>query len=211
MPQAPSTSAPPAPIRDRILASARTLVLERGFASTTVDAVLTEAGASKGAFFHHFPSKGALGRAIVDAYVRDDAAFLDDLLERAAAATDDPGEQLLYAVRRLEAMADAPLEEQPACLMVSFIYENQLGEAGIGEIVRGSIRYWRERIRERLEAAARTRTGLQNEDLDALADHVFVTIEGAFLLTRAMDDATALRRQLGQLRRYLEVLLDGPP
>src|SRR5690606_25437002 len=59
--QNPSATAPSAPIRDRILASARALVLDRGFASTTVDAVLTEAGASKGAFFHHFPSKGALG------------------------------------------------------------------------------------------------------------------------------------------------------
>lgn len=211
MAQNPSATAPSAPIRDRILASARALVLDRGFASTTVDAVLAEAGASKGAFFHHFPSKGALGRAIVDAYVRDDAAFLDDLLERAAAATEDPGEQLVWFVRQLEALADAPLDEQPACLMVSFIYENQLGEAGIGGVVRGSIRYWRERIRERLEAAARTRPHLQDEDLGAMADHVFVTIEGAFLLARAMDDGTALRRQLGQLRRYLEVLLDGPP
>ena len=48
-------------------------------------------------------------------------------------------------------------------------------------------------------------------DLDqqpAIADHFFVTIEGAFLLSRATGDDSVLTRQVKQLRHYLEHLLD---
>jgi TetR/AcrR family transcriptional repressor of nem operon len=198
-----------APVRERIVAAARELVAAHGFSATSVDAVVARAGASKGAFFHHFPSKAHLGRAVVDAYVDDDIAFLEDLIAEAEARSGDGGEQLLHVVARLQALGDAPLDEQPTCLMVSFIYENQLEEAGIGEPVLRSIAHWRTRLTQLLERAARTRPALRRADLPAVADHFFVTIEGAFLLARATKDPGALRRQLGQLRAYLELLLSA--
>lgn len=193
--------------RDRILDVARALVTQRGFAATSVDAVLEGAGASKGAFFHHFPSKVHLGRALVEEYVADDIEFLEAIIAEAKRHTSDPGEQLLYLTRRIEALGDAPLAEQPSCLMISFIYENQLDVAGIREPVLRSIEHWRQRITELLARAADSRPGLEGADLPAIADHFFVTIEGAFLLARATGDASVLARQVGQLRRYLELLL----
>lgn len=195
------------PVRDRILRSARQLVTERGFAATSVDAVLEQAEASKGAFFHHFPTKADLGRAIVEAYVADDTALLDRLIAEAESVSEDPADVLLHVTRAIEDLGAVPLDEQPSCLMVTFIYENQLGVAGIGEPVVRSIEYWREKITGLLEGAAQTRPALRKEDLTAMADHFFVTIEGAFLLARATKDASALSRQLKQLRRYLELLL----
>lgn len=194
--------------RDRILDVARALVTQRGFAATSVDAVLEGAGASKGAFFHHFPSKVHLGRALVEEYVADDIEFLEAIIAEAKRHTSDPGEQLLYLTRRIEALGDAPLAEQPSCLMISFIYENQLDAAGIREPVMASIEHWRERITELLTAAADSRPNLRGTDLPAIADHFFVTIEGAFLLSRATGDDSVLTRQVKQLRHYLEHLLD---
>ena len=52
--------------RIRLLDAAQGLVLERGFAGTSVDDVLSEAASTKGAFFHHFSSKAELGRALVE-------------------------------------------------------------------------------------------------------------------------------------------------
>lgn len=195
------------PVRDRIVRSARQLVTERGFAATSVDAVIEQAEASKGAFFHHFPTKADLGRAIVEEYVEDDTALLDRLIAEAEAVVEDPAEVLLHVTRAIEGLGAVPLEEQPSCLMVTFIYENQLDVAGIGEPVMRSIEYWRKKISELLDGAAQTRPALRNEDLTAIADHFFVTIEGAFLLARATRDASVLSRQVKQLRRYLELLL----
>lgn len=198
-------------VRERILEAARLLVLERGFAATTVDAVLAGAEASKGAFFHHFPSKAQLGRALVEQYAAGDRELLETFMAAAEAGTDDPAEQLVEFVRRLEHAADAASAVQPVCLFISFIYEAELTDAETSQVVTDSILHWRRRILDKLEAAARDREWLASADLPAVADHVFVTIEGAFLLGRALGDLSSLRAQIALLRDYLELLLDVRP
>jgi TetR/AcrR family transcriptional regulator, transcriptional repressor for nem operon len=196
--------------RDRILDSARHLVLRQGFSATTVDAVLEGAGASKGAFFHHFPTKAALGRALVGRYAEADARTLDEALTAAERAEDDPGRQLIAFVRSFEEVADEVVEAQPACLFVSFIYESELGDDDTGEAVAASILHWRERLLAKLEEAAAARPDFPPVDLLSLADHFFTVMEGGFLLVRALDDPTHMRAQLAHLRHYLELLFDEP-
>lgn len=195
--------------RDRILEAARTLVLRHGFAATTVDSILESASASKGAFFHHFPSKAHLGRALVERYAAADAATMEAVMTAAEEHSDDPAEQLLIFTRTYEDMADDAMAVQPQCLFVSFIYEHDLSEVGIEDVVAESILYWRTRIVDKLELAAATRPMLRTLDLDALADHWFTTFEGSFLLAQAVGDTSSMRRQLAHLRRYLELLFDA--
>jgi hypothetical protein len=47
-------------------------------------------------------------------------------------------------------------------------------------------------------------------DPDTLADHLFATFEGAFLLTRVMSDADLMRRQLAFVREYVALLFGVP-
>jgi TetR/AcrR family transcriptional repressor of nem operon len=194
------------PLRARILDSAQRLVLEHGFAATTVDAVLRDAGASKGAFFHHFPTKAHLGRALVERYAAADLALLDAHLAAAEAQSDDPAEQLLGLVRSFEAGADQTLAEQPSCLFVSFIYERKLADETTSGLLAEAVLGWQRRIRAKLEDAAPMHPALRGIDLDALADHFFVTFEGAFLLSGAIADPGAMRRQVAVLRHHLELL-----
>ena len=193
--------------RERILAAAEPLVLSQGFAATTVDAVLDRAGASKGAFFHHFPSKVDLGRALVDRYAQRDAELLESTMAAAESATDDPAEQLIRFLASFEESADRLTDEQPGCLFVSFIYESGIADDETNQIMAASILHWRSRLLDKLEQASASRPHLADIDLPSLADQVFTTFEGAFLLARALDDAACLRRQLTHLRRYFELLL----
>jgi len=197
--------------RDRILDAAQRLVLERGFAATSVDAVLAEAPATKGAFFHHFPSKIELGRALLERYAAADERMLDDFMALAEAESDDPAEQLVAFVRRFEHVADELAPTQPGCLFVSFIYESQLGGDGDDDVIATSIRQWRTRLLDKLEAAARVHPLAVAVDLPSLADQVFTTFEGGFVLARAMHDPTHLRTQLAHLRHYLELLFQLAP
>jgi TetR/AcrR family transcriptional repressor of nem operon len=198
----------PAPARERILDAAQDLVLTHGFSATTVDAVLASASASKGAFFHHFPSKADLGRALVERYAAGDAETLETSMAAAEALTDDPAEQLVAFTRGFEENAR---DSHPQCLFVSFIYENQLDTAGVDDIVTEAILHWRRRVGDKLEAAASTRPQLDGLDLPALADHWFTTFEGAFLLAQALDDPTCVGGQLAHLRHYLELLFELDP
>ncbi len=55
----------PVPVgaKSKLLEAAIVLIRTKGFAGTSVDDLCTAAGVTKGAFFHHFASKEALGVA----------------------------------------------------------------------------------------------------------------------------------------------------
>lgn len=197
--------------RERILDAAQELVLDRGFSATTVDSVLASADVSKGAFFHHFPSKDALGRALVERHALRDVEALDEVLRQAEGESDDPAEQVVGFVRRFEELADRVAAERPGCLYVSFVAEKQLVEAATSELITEAVLGWRERLAAKLRAAAAARAVGPDVDATSLADLVFTTFEGGFILSRALDDPTLLRGQLEHLRRYLTLLfrLDG--
>ncbi len=180
--------------------------MSHGFSATTVDAVLARASASKGAFFHHFPTKGALGVALVERYASEDGRALEEAFVRAEAITDDPLDQLIALLRGFEDGAASLLEIQPSCLFVSFIYESELSTPGTDALILDSILHWRSRILDKLKLAAATRPRLAEVDLESLADQVFTVFEGGFLLARALDTPAALGRQLAHVRHYLELL-----
>ena len=197
--------------RTRLLDAAERLVLQHGFGSTTIDGVLADAKSSKGAFFHHFPSKAALGRALVERYAAADAELLESLMAAAEGESDDPADQLIAFVAGFERTAETLPELQPGCLFVSFIYESDLAGSGVDDVVSESVLLWRGRILDKLERAAARHRPLAPVDLPSLADQVFTTFEGGFLLARALDDPAALRRQIAHLRHYLELLFDRLP
>ncbi len=199
------------PTRDRILDNAQRLTLDKGFAATSVDEVIAASNSSKGAFFHHFPSKSDLGRALLTRYAEADVAALVAFMELAEATTEEPGEQVLEFIRLFEEIGDDIIEEQQSsCLYVSFVHDRQLTADGSTHVIEEAIRAWRTRLAQKLVAASLTRPGLTTIDLDALADHVFVTFEGAFILARATADPSAMRSQLRILRELLHALLGQP-
>src|SRR5690606_37521647 len=63
--------------RRKILDAAQGLVLERGFAATSVDAIQAAAGISRGTFFYHFPSKDDIARALLDRYADSDRELVE--------------------------------------------------------------------------------------------------------------------------------------
>jgi TetR/AcrR family transcriptional repressor of nem operon len=192
----------------RILEVAQDLVLDRGFSATTVDAVIDAAGISKGAFFHHFSSKNALGQSMLERYAQADAEILETFMARAEEASEDPAEQLVAFVRAFEEASDE-MFSQPGCLFVSFVYEKMPDSREAHRVIRGNIELWRKRLADKMRQAfaARSVTGI---DPDSLADLMFTVFEGAFILARATGDPADVRRQLGHYRRYLELVLQLP-
>src|SRR5262245_45146360 len=88
--------------RERILAAAEPLVLENGFAGTSLDDILSATGLTKGAFFHHFKDKSDLARALVERYAARDQAMFERFAAEAQAATDDPLQQAFAFLKKFE-------------------------------------------------------------------------------------------------------------
>lgn len=194
--------------RQRILDAAERLVIENGFAATSVDQVISDAGTSKGAFFHHFDSKVDLARSLTERYVVADLAQLDAALGATSSITD-PVERVVEFVRYFEDAADEMMSGQSNCLYVAVLTEQQLVSNGTADVVTRAIETWREEI-SRLLVAAATSRDLDLGDVHALADHVFVTFEGSFLLCRSTGTPAHMRAQLGVLRHLLAAALRSP-
>ena len=196
--------------RERILDGAERLVLDRGLAATSIDDILAESGTSKGSFFHHFPSKNHLARALVERYAANDVAFLDEIMTGAEAASDDPAAQIIAFLRLFEEGAEDTVSQQPSCLYVSYIFDRQLFVDGTNDLIAAAFVAWRERLAEKLRAASAIHPPRAEVDLDALADHLSATYEGAFMMARALGDRDLMRRQLELVRQQLALVFGVP-
>jgi AcrR family transcriptional regulator len=74
--------------RQLLIAEARSLFAERGYAETSIEEIIQRAGVARGALYHHFSGKDALFRAVYEA-VQDDMAAR--VVTAAGSATDPWG------------------------------------------------------------------------------------------------------------------------
>ena len=190
--------------RERILDAAEHLVIENGYAATSVDQVIAASGSSEGAFFHHFDSKRELARALVGRYVEADLAHLSRGLE-ATVGIKDPAKRAVAFVKVFEDAGDDLIAAQSGCLYTSVLTERELTFDGTADEIREAIIKWRVAFADILRAALGRRS--RSVGADALADHLFVTFEGAYLLCRSLDDPSHMRVQLRTYRVLLQSLL----
>jgi TetR/AcrR family transcriptional regulator, transcriptional repressor for nem operon len=186
--------------------AAQTLVIARGFAATTVDEVIAAAHTTKGAFFNHFPTKQALAHALIERYAAQDADLLSTLMARSDRLADDPREQLLLFLGLLTDELEEWMAATPGCLMASFCYERELVDDDTEEMIVRALRLWGNTMHAKLQEVARRHPPKADVNLQAIADQVATTIEGSYVMVRALGDLTIVRGQMDQLRTYVKLL-----
>lgn len=129
----------------------------------------------------------------------------------AEARSDDPADQIIESVRGFEQAADAMALTQPGCLFVSFVWGQVPDTDGVRPLIIAAIALRRPRIAEKLVLARAAGRLAEDVDIDSLADHVFTTFEGAFILARATRDATHVWAQLCHLGRLPRAAPRGGP
>jgi TetR/AcrR family transcriptional repressor of nem operon len=192
--------------RERILDAAERLMTDNGYSGTSVDEVIAESSTSKGAFFHHFRSKTELATELVGRYVAADLAHLRAGLE-ATAGIEDPAERVVAFARFYEDRADELVAEQSGCLYATVLAERQFAGGDVNRAVAGAAEAWRDALTDLLAAAIAARRPAVDVDVAALADHLYTTFEGAFILCRSLEDPAAMRAQLKVFRQLLEAFL----
>jgi AcrR family transcriptional regulator len=92
----------------RLLEIARQQFTTHGYAQTATEAIVEEAGVTRGALYHHFGSKDGLFKAVVEVVQQDVAARI----EEAVSKTNDPWQQLLIGCKTfLSASMDADIQQ----------------------------------------------------------------------------------------------------
>jgi TetR/AcrR family transcriptional repressor of nem operon len=197
--------------RERILATAEAIILQKGYTGTSLDDILDKAAITKGGFFYHFNGKSELARALVQRYLAEDQAMFARLQERADQLSEDPLQRLLIFLQLLAEAVTGMSEVHPGCLAAAFIYEIQQFDDDIRDQLAAGILTWRDMIAVRLNTILLKRTPRLPVNIEALADMFTSTIEGGILLGRIFNNNSHLYNQVLTYRSYLRLLFDDLP
>jgi len=192
--------------RERILGTAEAIILERGFAGTTIDDIIDKAAITKGGFFYHFDGKKQLARALVERYIELDSKVFDELNTRADSLSEDPLQRCLIFLNLFAEMVAGMTQVHPGCLVAAFTYETQQFDDEIREMMKGGMLDWRAMILTRLEQIVEKYPPTTEVSLEALADMFSSTLEGGIILARIYGNNQALVEQVHAYRTHLRLL-----
>ena len=192
--------------RKRILDAAQALVLGHGFAGVSVDQLIKSLGLTKGAFFHHFRSKNDLARALIRRYADEGLTLFRDNLARARKLSDDPLHQLLILVGLYEELFENLTEPYPGCLLASYVYELRQFDEETRAIINEEFIESRREVMKLIRAIMNKYPPRRPVDPMALADAFMSTFEGAFILSKSLNEADITVKQLRLYRTTLEAL-----
>ena len=174
--------------RVRILEAARDIIREKGFAATTVDDLCARAAVTKGAFFHHFASKEALGVAAAAFWAETTGAFFAAAPYHKHA---DPLERVLAYVAFRRSIIEGELYAF-TCLVGTLAEEVHSTWPAIRHAAAASIFGHAATLEADIETARRDR---------AIADESW---------SAAGNDPALAREALDHLARYIRLLFNEP-
>lgn len=189
--------------RTALLDAAHRLVRRQGWNATSVDQLCAAAGVTKGAFFHHFASKDALGVAAAGEWTERARThiFENPLLTGIA----DPLELVLAHIDLRLALIDGPAEDF-SCFVGTVVQEAFATSDPLRMAGNLSLTAYAERFAEDIQQAI-DRYGIAAQVTAlALAYHVQAVLQGAFILAKAKGDPTLARETVAHLKRYVQML-----
>jgi AcrR family transcriptional regulator len=200
--RAPVRAAEPQSARERILLAAFQEIHLHGFQGMRVDAVLDKTSLTKGAFYHHFSSKQALGLAVVDEMIygrihhiwldtmsrsSDPVTAVQEALEKAAACY---GMEMLTLGCPLNNLAQemSPINEEFRLHINRIFHE------------------WHQAIAGLIERGIAAGKVIPHVDPQSVAAFILATLEGCIGLAKNERAIAPFVRCVDEMERYLESL-----
>jgi len=195
--------------REKLMDIAQDAVLHKGFASTSIDEIISEAGITKSGFFYHFKDKNDLAKAMLQRYTDNEWKVFDQLFKQADELSDDPLHSFLIFLKLFaDMMGDLP-NGHPGCLIASYVYQDFLFSSEVRNMTTEGHRIWRRRFRERLDKIAARYPARIEVNLDDMADLLSSVADGGIILSKSLHDPSILPRQILQYRAYVKLVFQG--
>jgi len=188
--------------RQRLLDAALGLIRKQGYAATTVDELCAAAGVTKGAFFHHFEAKEALGVAAAEYWSEITGGFFAGAPYHDYA---DPLERVLGYVDFRKTLLQGAVPEF-TCLVGTMVQETYDSNPAIRDACNASISGHAAKLEDDIAAAIK-HYGLKPAWTPrSLALHTQAVLQGAFILAKAKGGAEVAADSVDHLRAYIQLL-----
>jgi TetR/AcrR family transcriptional repressor of nem operon len=194
--------------RNKLLKAAFEEIYRRGFQAASLDTILAKAGVTKGALYHHFPDKDALGYAVVDEVVTN---FLLRRWEVGPLGQLN-GNPVTALQRILQHRADAltTREVELGCPLNNLAQEMSPLDERFRRRVTGTFDTWTEAFARALKRGQSEATVRRNLDARKVAAFIVAAIEGSFGLAKGARSKALLRSNLEVLSTFLDSLRPAP-
>lgn len=188
--------------RQKLLDAAFAEIHRHGFQAASVTQILSDTGLTKGALYHHFPDKKALGLAVVEEIIRP----------RLAAMMFEP---LLGAEHPLAAMqsilSEKAAESDPwvvtlGCPLNNLIQEMSPVDEEFRQHLNRLFQDWVETVKQGLLKGQAAGAVRKTVDAGETAFFIVSALEGCIGMSKNTQSIAAYRSCLKQLSQYLESL-----
>ena len=190
------------PTRQKILESAYQEIHRNGFQAASLNPILNRSGVTKGALYHYFPSKQALGYAVVDELIKEMVKQV--WLQPLENCTDPLGVMKQIIVAAGEKISKA--EVRLGCPLNNLCQEMSPLDEGFRQRVNQVYELWQEGFARALRAGQAS--GMVNKAIDPqhCATFIVAALAGCRSLAKNAQSRNVLTACAENLIRYLDTL-----
>ena len=188
--------------RRAILDAAYAKVRRQGFQGAGLNEILADTEVTKGALYHHFPNKMALGYALVDELLREYVETwwltpLDDVEDPIAG---------FAALLQDRLTGDVPEMIATGCPLNNLSQEMAPIDEGFRQRLEALYRLWRKGLARSLRHGQQHGSVRGDVDADETAAFLVASLEGAFGLAKNAQSMDVFQECMGGLSHYLNSL-----
>jgi TetR/AcrR family transcriptional regulator, transcriptional repressor for nem operon len=192
--------------RELILQAAFEEIHRNGFQAASLNAILEHTGLTKGALYHHFPTKQALGLAVVDELIAPqfEVGIFAPLRE-----STQPIQAMLAQLDAHVAQI-GPETVRLGCPLNNLMQEMSGIDPSFKARLEGLINQWRESVADALRRGQRQGVIRPDVDCQAAALFAIAAMEGCAGVAKTHQTLESYRACMTQLRGFLVGLMQAP-
>ncbi len=188
--------------RAKILEAAFAEIHVKGFQAAGINDILARTGLTKGALYHHFSTKQALGLAVMDEVI---APIMRERMIAPLDRSETPLRGLLDWLTELSQKVTAD-HIRLGCPINNLIQEMSAVDEAFRMHLAALIAEWRGALQYVLQRAQEAGELRAEVDVDTAALFLVSCLEGSVGVSKNMQSVTAFTQCLGQIRYYLLTL-----
>ncbi len=188
--------------RQALLSAAFTEINQNGFQAASLANILNETAVTKGALYHHFPSKLALGYAVVDELI------WESVKENWITPLDDTDNIIDALLSMIDRSIECRNENNICfgCPLNNLAQEMSPLDEGFRERINNIFDQWRIAIANGLVTGQAKGNIKKSISAEASAYFIVAAIEGATSLAKNAKSVEVLRTSLEGLKQHLQTL-----